>query len=44
MRIVFIFLILLTAANVGSSLADWMQSQQLKRMESMCNANPTLCK
>ena len=44
MRITLIFLFLLVAANLGLSLADWMQSHQLKRMEAMCNANPTLCK
>ena len=44
MRIVLIFLFLLTAANVGLSVADWMQSQQLKRFDALCQANPTLCK
>ncbi len=44
MRIVFIFLILLTAANVGLSIADWLQFQQIRRMDALCQANPTLCK
>lgn len=44
MRVTLVFLFLLVAAHVGLSLADWMQSHQLKRMEAMCNANPTLCK
>ncbi len=44
MRITLVFLFLLMAANLGLSLADWVESNQLKRMEAMCNANPTLCK
>jgi len=44
MRIVLIFSFLLVAANLGLSLSDWMQAQQDKRMDAMCNANPTLCK
>ena len=44
MRITLIFLFLLVAANLGLSLADWVQAQQDKRMDAMCSANPTLCK
>ena len=44
MRITLIFLFLLVAANLGLSLADWMQAHSDKRMDAMCNANPTLCK
>ena len=44
MRVTLIFLFLLMAANLGLSIADWVEAQQLKRMDALCQANPTLCK
>ena len=40
MRVTLIFLFLLVAANLGLSLADWMQAHSDKRMDAMCQCKP----